>query len=188
MIQMERGDQSIGTTVGNAGELPESGTMSSIKTESTTSETVTGNTHQPEEPSWYKKPPAVGSQSGAVDSFVAQHAIEEGDYVESPEDAQKIIELRQILDGRKSMEIISGVPLVALWGEIKRSSEDHFVKLGYSIETQKKTVLYHLLHGSSPIPGLPIDSFDLPGGEIETLIRDGGFDDSLSQTPVEEGL
>lgn len=185
MIAIERGNYSMGASTGSPGQLDESGTLSPAEGVPTP-DTATENSHQPEqmspqveEPSWYTNPPAE-TQSGLVDSFVAQHAIETSDYVESAVEAEKLVELRQILDSRKSMELIGDVPLAVLWAEIKRSSEDHFVALGHSVDTQKRTFLYHVLHGSSPIPGLPINSFDLPGGLIETLIRDGGFNDIQS--------
>ncbi|MCF7865017.1 MAG: hypothetical protein K9M11_00735 [Candidatus Pacebacteria bacterium] len=147
------------------------------------------------DPTWFNKVPGTTEQSAEnplpeedrVNFLDPEATAEKTDYVESDAERDLKVELRGILDEKKSKEMIDlpelskPYPLSVLWGQLKRNFEKALNERGLTKNDLVRVNLYHLLYDSSPIPQLPIDKFDLPGGDIERFIRTGEF---LSNGPM----
>ena len=106
-------------------------------------------------------------------------------YTESEENAEKIMDLRAILQTKKSTEVIEyagmKMPMFMAWNEQRNHFKKYLNDRDLPIETLEKVRLWHVLGGSSDIGKKEIERFDLDGGEIEKFIRTGKFgtDDSV---------
>jgi len=95
------------------------------------------------------------------------------DYTEQQGHAEKIAELEGVFEEFKSenSERVQGMPRSRI---IINRFIQTLKELGFTEDSLQRVRLYHMLMGSSPIPGQPIDSLDVEDGLIEAFIKAKG--------------